>query len=177
MALPLPFEFSPAETAATHTPEGLIVLTDPRDARSRWRYRYDRYFFKTPAGEPRVMPQEFLTWNSQHLIEGRPDRWGYRPPPRWETRSWAWWDPNAAGGRGMWNTNAVQVRHVGADGARSWILPGMRLDGHYAADVPCNAKCLNATGPHCECSCGGANHGAGVSMRWIPAAMPSRRRA
>ena len=25
----------------------------------------------------------------------------------------------------------------------------------------CNAKCMNATGKSCECSCGGKNHGAG----------------
>ena len=24
----------------------------------------------------------------------------------------------------------------------------------------CDARCLNATGQNCECSCGGANHGA-----------------
>ena len=28
----------------------------------------------------------------------------------------------------------------------------------------CNAKCLTATGPHCECACGGKNHGAGFTM-------------
>jgi hypothetical protein len=25
----------------------------------------------------------------------------------------------------------------------------------------CDARCLNATGHNCECSCGGKNHGAG----------------
>lgn len=25
----------------------------------------------------------------------------------------------------------------------------------------CDAKCYNATGPECECICGGMNHGAG----------------
>ena len=28
----------------------------------------------------------------------------------------------------------------------------------------CNAKCMCATGPSCECACGGANHGAGNSF-------------
>lgn len=28
-------------------------------------------------------------------------------------------------------------------------------------DHVCNAKCMNSTGPSCECSCGGANHGRG----------------
>lgn len=28
----------------------------------------------------------------------------------------------------------------------------------------CDARCLNATGHNCECSCGGKNHGAGNNM-------------
>jgi hypothetical protein len=26
---------------------------------------------------------------------------------------------------------------------------------------PCNTLCMFATGPNCECKCGGRNHGAG----------------
>ena len=26
---------------------------------------------------------------------------------------------------------------------------------------PCDRRCTNATGPNCECSCGGVNHGSG----------------
>ena len=26
--------------------------------------------------------------------------------------------------------------------------------------VPCDARCTNAHGPHCDCKCGGANHGS-----------------
>lgn len=29
-----------------------------------------------------------------------------------------------------------------------------------ASNHKCNGKCRNATGPNCECSCKGANHGA-----------------
>jgi hypothetical protein len=29
----------------------------------------------------------------------------------------------------------------------------------YFSDHPCNAKCMGAVGPSCDCSCGGANHG------------------
>jgi hypothetical protein len=32
--------------------------------------------------------------------------------------------------------------------------------GTYKAGHKCDARCLNATGPSCECECGGANHGA-----------------
>ncbi len=36
-----------------------------------------------------------------------------------------------------------------------------RVIGVIRSDRPCNAKCLGATGHHCECACGGKNHGAG----------------
>lgn len=38
---------------------------------------------------------------------------------------------------------------------------------HYSKNPSrhiCNAKCMGAIGPSCECSCGGKNHGAGFIM-------------
>lgn len=32
---------------------------------------------------------------------------------------------------------------------------------------PCDQRCTGATGPHCDCSCGGANHGCGLSVRIV----------
>jgi hypothetical protein len=40
---------------------------------------------------------------------------------------------------------------------------GTAIRGRYSARVTCNAKCIYATGHDCECSCAGANHGAGHS--------------
>lgn len=37
---------------------------------------------------------------------------------------------------------------------------GHRVRG-FVSDEPCGARCLNAKGFQCECSCGGKNHGAG----------------
>lgn len=34
------------------------------------------------------------------------------------------------------------------------------LNGTYNADKRCSAKCTGATGPACDCSCGGENHGS-----------------
>lgn len=34
-----------------------------------------------------------------------------------------------------------------------------RIEGTYNPQKSCDARCMNATGPNCECSCGGANHG------------------
>ena len=39
------------------------------------------------------------------------------------------------------------------------------LIAYYTSDGcegRCDAKCYNATGPDCECICGGANHGVGL---------------
>lgn len=40
------------------------------------------------------------------------------------------------------------------------LLTCKRIDGHHNPGVPCHAKCTGATGPNCECSCAGANHGS-----------------
>lgn len=34
------------------------------------------------------------------------------------------------------------------------------IQGKFSAKHACNARCLASTGPQCECSCGGQNHGA-----------------
>lgn len=41
--------------------------------------------------------------------------------------------------------------------------PARLVIGVFNPKVPCNAKCINARGFSCECSCGGENHGAGMS--------------
>jgi hypothetical protein len=38
-----------------------------------------------------------------------------------------------------------------------------RVDGRET-EHPCNAACMFAQGPLCECSCSGANHGAGFAL-------------
>lgn len=35
------------------------------------------------------------------------------------------------------------------------------LYGRTVTEIVCGGKCMNATGPSCDCSCGGMNHGAG----------------
>lgn len=36
--------------------------------------------------------------------------------------------------------------------------------GTYSSHHACNAACMFARGPCCECSCAGANHGGGYSL-------------
>lgn len=36
-----------------------------------------------------------------------------------------------------------------------------KLEAHVNQSVKCDARCTGARGHNCECSCGGANHGAG----------------
>lgn len=40
---------------------------------------------------------------------------------------------------------------------------GTPVRGRYNPRQTCGAKCIYAKGPDCECSCAGANHGAGYS--------------
>ena len=35
--------------------------------------------------------------------------------------------------------------------------------GKFSAKHQCNARCMSSTGPACECSCAGRNHGANFS--------------
>lgn len=37
---------------------------------------------------------------------------------------------------------------------------GRKVEGRVVESIVCGAKCLAAKGPSCDCSCGGANHGA-----------------
>lgn len=43
-------------------------------------------------------------------------------------------------------------------GSPNWLK---RMVVTYNEKVKCGAKCRNATGPACECSCRGVNHGRG----------------
>lgn len=36
---------------------------------------------------------------------------------------------------------------------------GQPIYGRYVEEIVCNAKCMGAVGPSCDCSCGGQNHG------------------
>src|SRR5438105_3978045 len=36
-----------------------------------------------------------------------------------------------------------------------------KIEGTYSEDFKCDARCLNAKGSECKCSCGGMNHGRG----------------
>lgn len=39
-------------------------------------------------------------------------------------------------------------------------MDGHRVEGRLNTAIQCNARCMGATGPNCECSCAGQNHGA-----------------
>ncbi len=36
----------------------------------------------------------------------------------------------------------------------------VRVNGHYSEAHKCDARCMGAKGPNCDCQCGGENHGA-----------------
>ncbi len=55
------------------------------------------------------------------------------------------------------------------DGCRSLMAYG-RVQGIFNPAVRCDARCTNARGHNCECSCGGENHGAGWGAAYREAA-------
>lgn len=44
------------------------------------------------------------------------------------------------------------------------FFPLKRIEGTFSKDHKCDARCLNAKGHKCTCSCGGANHGRGYAV-------------
>jgi hypothetical protein len=63
------------------------------------------------------------------------------------------------------------VRAVYADPRRGtrmhccgFVLAPRPIGGAYVPEVACDDLCRNATGGTCRCSCGGDNHGAGISI-------------
>lgn len=46
---------------------------------------------------------------------------------------------------------------------RAWFR-WAQVEGTYNPDRECNARCMGATGPSCDCTCGGENHGLGHAV-------------
>lgn len=49
------------------------------------------------------------------------------------------------------------------------VFPLRQIQGTYSADHACDARCMNARGHTCTCSCGGVNHGRGHAAAALPA--------
>jgi len=47
--------------------------------------------------------------------------------------------------------------------AHRYPLRWQPIEGRTNPDHKCDARCIHARGPNCDCSCGGANHGAAYS--------------
>src|SRR5437868_697702 len=48
---------------------------------------------------------------------------------------------------------------------RHKVFPLRQIKGTYSESHKCDARCLNAKGHDCTCSCGGANHGRGYAVQ------------
>jgi hypothetical protein len=59
-------------------------------------------------------------------------------------------------------TYSFSYGDCGACGGRMEYLGEVCRDSLVRRElrVPCDARCTNAIGPHCECQCGGENHGS-----------------
>lgn len=132
----------PADVLAAILAGEVGISTDPQDPRSRVLFRLTRFFFVKAGGRGKAVadPAEMLTRTFQE------DRRTYRQDYQ-----------DAAG---VWHlAEAPTVRGV----------RGVSVAGTYVPEIKCDARCQNAKGHKCECSCGGKNHGAGISVRLVPA--------
>ena len=41
---------------------------------------------------------------------------------------------------------------------------GKAIKGRVVENTPCADKCISATGPSCDCACGGENHGGNFDL-------------
>jgi hypothetical protein len=48
--------------------------------------------------------------------------------------------------------------------AHDRFLTVTEIKGIVNVDKTCDGRCMNATGPNCECSCGGENHGGSWAL-------------
>lgn len=58
-----------------------------------------------------------------------------------------------------WWIEAMTARGLLCAEHPAWRMYWTALDGTYNPGKPCSARCTGATGPACDCSCGGENHG------------------
>lgn len=122
--------------------------------------RLVRFFFAAPSGCAPIPPIETVERRERVLAHVFDQYRGRRL--RWEEQYRAYLHRD-----GTWQEQNPRVT-VDCNGAMLTII-GERLEGTVSYEVPCNEKCTSATGPKCECSCGGENHGSNrVVEVWHP---------
>lgn len=131
-----------------------VLLTDPTDPSVRHRYKLVRFFFTTPKGQDPIRPIETLV--------------------RTEERLERYFDPKTRAMSSRWRRRTDGMfQHLAEDGEWKRWEPhvngqmGHRVDGTLVEHIPCDERCTAARGKKCQCSCGGTNHGAGNSIRWV----------
>jgi hypothetical protein len=74
-------------------------------------------------------------------------------------------------GTGVWRWNNSWLARC-SNGHKWFVCKAVK--GTYSENHKCDARCLNAKGNDCTCSCGGANHGRGHAVTVVNAAeLPS----
>lgn len=84
-----------------------------------------------------------------------------------ETRSYCGWQQvktetvvsNEFGERSLWVGTRGKLAAVPCKACGSTNTTARKIQAKHTEET-CGSKCLSATGPVCECSCDGANHGS-----------------
>jgi len=136
---------------------GGLVVPNPDQPKSGFRYTLTRFMFATKRGFTPNAPMDALLREPVVWNQSRGGFINRSTALEYDLRV-SWLRPD-----GQWQRGYPWV--VGGDGKP---VPGKRVEGYHAPDVPCDVRCVSATGPKCECSCGGDNHGIGSALSFIP---------
>ena len=127
-------------------------------------YRTRRYFYVTPKGAEPIPPVEVLTRVPMHY--GKVWVTKGDPPQRVQVDGWRKAAREFLHPDGQWRMVPPEGIAKYPNGLRRTVDP-REMEGTVVLTVPCDARCTEARGHKCECSCGGANHGAGAQLSYL----------
>lgn len=140
-----------------------IEIPDPQRPQTRRDvYRLRRFAFVTPKGYPKIPPVEVLVMRGETYKAVRGQHYPFTAMgERWVKDEIL----NHLGQDGQWHRGHPRVPDPRGPPRE---IEGDPIEGTYVEEVPCDERCVFATGKKCECACGGVNHGAGTSLVWRP---------
>jgi hypothetical protein len=91
-------------------------------------------------------------------LQGKPCLIGWEDGPRGiDAHIWAYKQEDVKKSR------EVHTRYGLICPTHNRVMVGRTINAKHNPDVACNARCTNAYGNDCECSCSGENHGRDVT--------------
>ncbi len=124
-----------------------ITLPDQRIVSSRWGKHTEMYLVPAPGHEDYARTITPYVQGSAQAITTPSREAGRRDPHRYDVAKLAT----------LTAYGLVCTEH-------DRFLSVTPIKGVVNVDKSCDGRCMNATGPNCECSCGGSNHGGAFAL-------------